>query len=588
MQIAQKTKKSKNETGKGMVVMMQNVIGRVSAKATRKAAAIATGKAAAIATGKATAKTTGKAAAITTGKAIAKTTGKATGKTAAIMTENAAAIAAGFWKKRKELARQYKFMVKPCLLLAAIYTLAISALLRANYNYRDDLKRVISGRKGWEDYGRYLSNFLSSVIHADSYLTDVSPLPQLIAVLFLAMSGIILWHSLSKKRKISVWDLAALVPLGVSPYFLACISYKYDSPYMALSIFMSVLPILFIERGTLTYLCAVTLGTFLMCATYQASSGIFPMLVLLLCMRLWNQGEDMQAIRKLAVTSAVGYLAGLMIFKLFLMPPSNRKYVVTSLPPWERLIPETATHLAKYFSLIWEGFKQEWLILILCMAAAVIVVMIRDSKRNKFAAAFLSVITLSAMLLLSFGVYPVLSKPLFYARAMYGFGVFISLLGVCISTSDKMYCGKLACLALGWCFFVFSFTYGNALQIQEDYAKFRVEEVLDDLKDMDIMTPENSHEKISIQFSGAIGYAPAIKHMPKDSKIMEQLIPPPLSKFRYNELYQFFFYYKLKHIRRNLPQDSGVDFKTYHLPVLKDTIFHTIRGKDGCILIELK
>ncbi len=112
--------------------------------------------------------------------------------------------------------------------------------------------------------------------------------------------------------------------------------------------------------------------------------------------------------------------------------------------------------------------------------------------------------------------------------------------------------------------------------------------MLDDLKDMDIMTPENSHEKISIQFSGAIGYAPAIKHMPKDSKIMEQLIPPPLSKFRYNELYQFFFYYKLKHIRRNLPQDSGVDFKTYHLPVLKDTIFHTIRGKDGCILIELK
>ena len=96
--------------------------------------------------------------------------------------------------------------------------------------------------------------------------------------------------------------------------------------------------------------------------------------------------------------------------------------------------------------------------------------------RNKFAAAFLSVITLSAMLLLSFGVYPVLSKPLFHARAMYGFGVFISLLGVCISTSDKMYCGKLACLALGWCFFVFSFTYGNALQIQEDYATFRVEE----------------------------------------------------------------------------------------------------------------
>ena len=100
MQIAQKTKKSKNETGKGMVVMIQNVIGRTSAKA------------------------------------------------------------AGFWKKRKELARQYKFMVKPCLLLAAIYTLAISALLRANYNYQDDLKRVFpEGRDGRIMAGIFLISY---------------------------------------------------------------------------------------------------------------------------------------------------------------------------------------------------------------------------------------------------------------------------------------------------------------------------------------------------------------------------------------------------------------------------------------------
>ncbi len=188
----------------------------------------------------------------------------------------------------------------------------------------------------------------------------------------------------------------------------------------------------------------------------------------------------------------------------------------------------------------------------------------------------------------SFGMYPVLAKPLFHARAMYGFGVFITLLGISLATSKKIYCAKLVCVALSWCFFVFSFTYGNALQIQEDYAQFRVKEVLDDLNDVDIMISNNDHGAIKIQFSGAIGYAPAIRNIPKDAKILKQLIPSQTSRFRYNELYKFFYYYKLKNVHRNLPQDSGVDFETYNLPVIKDTMFHTIRGKDNCILIDLK
>lgn len=490
--------------------------------------------------------------------------------------------------KQKETIKQYHFMLKPCLILAAVYTLALSALLRANYSYRDDLNRVLSGRKGWDDYGRYLSNFLSTIIHADHYLTDVSPLPQLIAVLFVAMSGIIIWYSVSEKQKFSVWDLAALVPLGISPYFLACISFKYDSPYMALSILVSVIPILFLKCGTIRYLCAIIIGILMMCATYQASSGIFPMLVILMCMKFWNQKENIKVILKFAGKSAVGYFTGLIIFKIFLMPPSTREYVSNSLPPLKELIPETITHLIHYFSLIKDGFKKEWLILILCMAVAFIFVMVRDSKRNKFATACLSVIVLGAMLLFSFGMYPVLAKPLFHARAMYGFGVFITLLGISLATSKKIYCAKLVCVALSWCFLVFSFTYGNALQIQEDYAQFRVKEVLDDLNDVDIMISNNDHGAIKIQFSGAIGYAPAIRNIPKDAKILKQLIPSQTSRFRYNELYKFFYYYKLKNVHRNLPQDSGVDFETYNLPVIKDTMFHTIRGKDNCILIDLK
>lgn len=192
---------------------------------------------------------------------------------------------AGQWR---ENIKTYQFMLKPCFMLIALYTIGISALLRANYNYRDDLRRVAWGKKGWDNYGRYISNSLSTLIHGDSYLMDVSPLSQMIAVILTAAAGVIIWHFVSEKKKFSAWDLAALAPLGLSPYYLGCISFKYDSPYMALSILASVMPILFFKYGYARYLLAVIIGNLIMCTTYQASSGIFPMLVILLCLKWWS------------------------------------------------------------------------------------------------------------------------------------------------------------------------------------------------------------------------------------------------------------------------------------------------------------
>lgn len=198
-------------------------------------------------------------------------------------------IMAGKLNHWRETVKAYQFMRKPWLMLVAVYTIGISAILRANFNYRDDLRRVAWGKKGWDNYGRHISNSLSTLLHADSYLMDVSPLTQMIAVLLTAAAGVILWHAISDKKKFSMWDMAALVPLGLSPYYLGCISFKYDSPYMALSILASVAPILFLKYGYVRYLLAVIIGNLIMCTTYQASSGIFPMLVVLLCMKRWNQ-----------------------------------------------------------------------------------------------------------------------------------------------------------------------------------------------------------------------------------------------------------------------------------------------------------
>lgn len=156
--------------------------------------------------------------------------------------------------------------------------IALSALLRANFGYVDDLARIAKGYRGWDDFGRYLNNVLSPFLHGDYYLTDVSPLPQLLAAFIMALAGSCILVVFSDGKGHSIWEIATILPMGLSPYFMECFSYKFDSPYMALSVLASVCPFLLMK--TKMYSILSVLSVMAMCMTYQAASGIYPMMVL--------------------------------------------------------------------------------------------------------------------------------------------------------------------------------------------------------------------------------------------------------------------------------------------------------------------
>lgn len=84
---------------------------------------------------------------------------------------------------------KYKFLAKPFIILAFIYCLGIVSIIRANFNYIDDLGRVSDGYRGWMNWSRYISEGLSVLIHTDSRLMDISPLPQILACLILAFAS---------------------------------------------------------------------------------------------------------------------------------------------------------------------------------------------------------------------------------------------------------------------------------------------------------------------------------------------------------------------------------------------------------------
>ena len=462
-------------------------------------------------------------------------------------------------------------------------------LLLANFNYLDDLGRVAIGYRQWSDYSRYVSEYGSVLLHAGTYLTDISPLPQMIAAVFMAVAGVAAICCLKKEDvpSISVLDIAAVLPLALSPYFLECLSYKYDAPYMAFSVLASILPVLVYRyRGTGRLFClASVLGMLLMCLSYQASSGIYPMLIVFTAFSLWNRGEVKEALR-LAGQAVLCYLAGLLIFRFACMPDVD-SYVSTSILPLPQLIPGFFAQLIRYVQLILADFKKIWLLLIAILSLLFVAVSVRDSKQNRILAFFVSAGVLALAFALAFGVYPALAIALEEPRAMFGFGAWIAFVAVSAAGAKKANVVRLCALALSWCFFTFTLTYGNALIEQKCFAESRIQLVLQDLNDLKQMNDGNFRV---VSVSGDIGHAPVVAKIPGSRHILSRLIPTLFSGNDWGENY-IYCYYGIKNIA--MLEDGSylldkVDITKLDLPVLKDTMFHTIRGDSQCLVIDLK
>lgn len=488
-----------------------------------------------------------------------------------------------FQKNKDTLVREglCKFSAKKSIIIIIIaYLAGVSAILRANFNYIDDMGRVASGYKQWETFSRVISCAFSTFFHMDSYLTDVSPMLQIIALIILAFTGILLLYIIFERTFFSIWELIALIPLALNPYFLECISYKYDAPYMAISVFGGIFPLLFRKKSAIIYILASVIGSVIVCTSYQASTGIYPMIVILLILRMWYAGEPVKRIGIFCLQSVLGFGVGIGFFKFVIMIPANRD-VSNALPAIKDFLPNFIENLKDYYVLVKNDFKVWWLFLILAMAVIFVLRCTWSSKQNKAVSFVLASLAVGLFGLLCFGMYPALLLPQYAPRAMYGFGIMITILSIVIAEKGQCFLYKMPAIVLSWTFFVFAFTYGNALYVQKEYTDFRITQVIGDLNDMDVFLAD---EPVIVQISGRIQQSPILRSMPQDYAMLNRLIPITFRESWGWGLCGFYQYYDLK----NVVRDSSIDLTTYNLPIISDHMYHTIRGNDKYILVELK
>lgn len=468
--------------------------------------------------------------------------------------------------------------------LLILHIAGISAIIRANVSYIDDVDRAMLGYRSF-GYGRKLANFLAILLHADTSARDISPLTQLLAVCFLSAACCIVIHLLSEKRAFDLWTIIAVLPLGLSPYFLECLSYKFDSPYMALSILVSVFPFLFYKYGLSLYGTISFFGCLYMCLLYQSSSGIYPMLTALLCFRQWNKGRPLKDVLRFCFVSAADYCFALAVFRLLFAPRNTGAYGYVDFAVSFSQFPQ---NLHTYFSYIQSDFKPWWLVLIALIAVFFVYTAVRDTERKPRAlSGVLAAVTLLVMLLLPFGAYSFFEAPLTDPRAMYGFGVFIAFIGVCASGAKRNYPAKLACLCLTWAFFSFAFVYGNALAENQRYLEFRAEAAMMDVCETDVFrSVKKDSEKLRVQCYGEIRRSPLVTRDDDSHDLLVRLVPNIVSySWWHGQMYLQWYFGVGDYI---VMDSSGEDFRDLDLPVLKESFYHTIRGDSEHILIEFK
>lgn len=469
------------------------------------------------------------------------------------------------------------------IFLIAIYFLGYFTIIRGNFCYvgNDDLPRQLEGCREWVNWYRYIDEFGSILIHTATNLIDIAPLTQFIATFFVALASFIAAQAATGGALTWLACIAAL-PIGLFPYFLATISYRFDSPYMAISVFASVFPFAF-RKDRINFIISSIIGILAMCTSYQASSGIYIVLTALCVLRMHKDGDSWQEIGKFILTAICCYAGTLAIFSLVFMEKDFKPGAVD-----ERL---QITNLAKntiiYISTIWHGLGKSALKAFVIISLALgLFAQTFYSKRGKAISFCMTAFFYIMALPLSYGVYLAMGTPLWHPRAMYGAGVFVAagllLLATNLEGSQKAFkaVASLFIFVVSYCCLTYAFAFGNAQTKQNEYAEFRTALVVDDLSK--VMADQSGYKNTEILFANGVEFAPVVKNLIDVYPLTAQCV----------ELYSDGGR-NTQYVASAMGLFDFVSGDSHHLekedlPVLVDTVYHKIQGKDNHYLVTFK
>ncbi len=421
--------------------------------------------------------------------------------------------------------------------LAALYSLILFPILRADRYYNDDMKRSLFGRTGWDSNGRPLTTFLMKLLQCyDHALVDISPLAQIGGALILALTGVLL----ARRYELKPWWLAALLvfPLGAQPFFLENLSYKFDALSMCLAMLLALVPTLSLRRDRRTWWLGV-LALFASLNFYQPAINLCLVFIVtdVVFAQIANRPprEIVRDFSRKVLQIGVAMILYELIVGIHINGWVKRKSQMISSVHDLHLI---GANFTRFYAFVRDSFNQQWWIYfgpLLVLAALIAVIMgIRYAVRGQpDKSRFVSVVFFLAALLMplvllaaALGPMLLLTDPLIVPRVLLGVGGILcaALLVIHAAMRETKRMAWLpaafaAMLAIGM--IVVASAYGNALGAQKAFEDRIAARLADDIAELKVTRGIHSY-----MVDGSTGLVPVAAHVKEQFPIIDALVVP--------------------------------------------------------------
>ncbi len=265
------------------------------------------------------------------------------------------------------------------LLLSTLFAYPI---INSGVYYIDDLARSQTGFLGWKSLGRPLADYIFYFFSFKSRQSvDVSPLPQLISILLMALTINFASDKLFKFRSISSVIGSSLIFLN--PLFLHNLVYRYDSLSMVLSISSCIFASLTSFNNKKIDFIIKSVLIFSSLCLYQVSAVCFIMICLIIYSLSLGQGIKVEV--KRIITDLVIVLSSYGLYFILIKATTNnsRSETIFTQDNWTQLL---MVNLNKFINLYSGAFHRpiEALILIATIASVAIYTFCIINRRNEF------------------------------------------------------------------------------------------------------------------------------------------------------------------------------------------------------------
>ena len=489
-----------------------------------------------------------------------------------------------FWVKAQERICSRYFIG-----LFLIYFVGIFSIIRANRSYLDDVGRALYGYADWAESARPLTELFAWLFYFGPTTVDASPFTQLLAIGILAAVSLLLLDAL--RVRLSWATLLCTVPIGLCPYGLENLSYKFDSPWMATALLFAVVPCCFLRRRDPWFLALAALCLFCSASLYQPALGAYICIAVYVCLLELASRKSIRRVFVRLMQFTLPFCIGVGGYALqapfWFMDSEYTEYIAqhASLPPLAQLPAELAENIPTYVHLLekdWSGNGLGLLmaLLVLFFALHLVARWLHSSRIAGFSLLravrlFCIIVLLPVFLLAPFGIQFALSSPVWAPRTFQGFGTFMALMQLSLHAYAKgrvtLWIKRIMQPLLLVQMLVFANVYGNLLDAQNQWELSRISLLASDLNRY-IMDTGSSR----VSFVGSVGLSPLAVNPARKYPLLERLVTVPLTRdwrWGYEQLNTFGVQVK----RQPPPQGLTPEMLT---PFIQTSSYRIERGPD--------